>query len=337
MGQGAAIGLGSLFMQCNEACNKQSKTVRETILKVLKNEGHQGRNRGDTILRRQGALLGAGLMDAGGRNLLLQLRSPLHCMRREATLCCVLATQLWEWFPLFNLIAKSLAPSALLAVDTSLRMPSSFSLVCSTDPALFDYVPPLPADDDASKSQKSNVQFSFQQTKSSKITLSSSLRRLSTHGGHSSSSLHAKKSELTSSSSKAGNDNNTPAEAKKEEEKEKNMNDGSTTGTTGTTGTETKTETTTPAVPRPTEFEVKNASRVTPLQIPFLELTVQRFSPVLDMAWMKEQCSLPEVMVVRDRSRGMPCAYVGEESAVSTTCPQPFIYRIPEAPAEVKK
>ena len=87
MGQGAAIGLGSLFMQCNEACNKQSKTVRETILKVLKNEGHQGRNRGDTILRRQGALLGAGLLDAGGRNLLLQLRSPLHCMRREATLC----------------------------------------------------------------------------------------------------------------------------------------------------------------------------------------------------------------------------------------------------------
>ena len=334
MGQGAAIGLGSLFMQCNEACNKQSKTVRETILKVLKNEGHQGRNRGDTILRRQGALLGAGLMDAGGRNLLLQLRSPLHCMRREATLCCVLATQLWEWFPLFNLIAKSLAPSALLAVDTSLRMPSSFSLMCSTDPALFDYVPPLPADDDASKSQKSNVQFSFQQTKSSKITLSSSLRRLSTHGGHGSNSLHARKSELTSSSSKAGNDNNTSVETKKEEEeKEKTTNDVTTT----TAITETKMETTTPAVPRPTEFEVKNASRVTPLQIPFLELTAHRFSPVLDMAWMKEQCSLPEVMVVRDHSRGMPCAYVGEESTVSTTCPEPFIYHIPEAPAEVKK
>ena len=326
MGQGAAIGLGSLFMQCNEACNKQSKAIREKIMKVLQNEGHRGRNRGDTILRRQGALLGAGLMDAGGRNLLLQLRSPLHCMRREATLCCVLATQLWEWFPLFNLIVKSLAPSALLAVDASLRMPSAFSLKCSADPALFDYVPPLPADDDASKNQKSNVQFSFQQTKSSKGTLSSSLRRLSTHG---------KQGDLATSLSKADNDRNTSAEAKKEEAETKKPSDISTPEVDSQA--DAKTETTTPAVPRPTEFEVQNASRVTPLQIPFLELTVQRFSPVLDMAWMKEQCLLPEVMVVTDRSKGMPCVYVGEESTASTNCPKPFVYRIPEASAEVVK
>lgn len=128
MAQGAAIGLGALFMECNETSNKQVGEYRAKVMKTLKNEGFAGARREDTVLRRQGALLGSGLLDAGGRNLALQLRSPLHCMRREATVCCFVACQLWEWYPLFNLVVKALTPSALLAVDSSLQLPREFAV-----------------------------------------------------------------------------------------------------------------------------------------------------------------------------------------------------------------
>lgn len=319
---------------------------------ALKNEGHSGMNRSDTVLRRQGALLGAGLLDAGGRNLMLQLRSPLHCMRREATVCCVIATQMWEWYPLFHLIAKALTPSALFAVDLSLAPPASFSLCCKTDPALFDYVPPLRTEDDNPKNKKSSVQFSFQQTRSSKSMISKALRRrASTNTTSVQDGLSIPLAETTNEKEGGDEDegaNHTHLSGVKEEQKDMKME--------VEEEEKEKKETTTAKeemeiVPesRPTEFEVKNATRLTPLQLPFLELVnsvnsandngngygnTQRFVPVLEMKEMKKHTYLPAVMMLRDRFKGIPCVYVGEEEegkAASLKCPEPFIYHIPAA------
>ena len=307
---------------------------------TLKNEGHSGMNRSDTVLRRQGALLGAGLLDAGGRNLMLQLRSPLHCMRREATVCCVIATQMWEWYPLFHLIAKALTPSALFAVDMSLALPASFSLCCKTDPALFDYVPPLRTEDDNPKNKKSSVQFSFQQTRSSKLTISKALRRRAStnttgvQDGQSTPIAETTKED----DNEEGETNPSHPSVVKEEQDDVKME---------VVEEEKKKEMEIEGVPepRPTEFEVKNATRLTPLQLPFLELVnpvnnngsgggnTQRFVPVLEMKEMKKHAYLPAVMMLRDRFKGMPCVYVGEEEGktASLKCPEPFIYHIPKA------
>ena len=346
-------------MECNETANKQVTTYREKIMTTLKNEGHSGMNRSDTVLRRQGALLGAGLLDAGGRNLMLQLRSPLHCMRREATVCCVIATQMWEWYPLFHLIAKTLTPSALFAVDMSLALPASFSLCCKTDPALFDYVPPLRTEDDNPKNKKSSVQFSFQQTRSSKSTISKALlRRTSTNTANTANTTNTTNTtgvqdgqstivaettkEVTTEVEATKHDHHNHPSVEKEEQESMKME----------VVEEEEKEMELVPKPRPTEFEVKNATRLTPLQLPFLELinptdndnhngngngngngNSQRFVPVLEMKEMKKHAYLPAVMMLRDRFKGIPCVYVGKEEGTmaSLKCPEPFIYHIPKA------
>lgn len=41
----------------------QAGVFRDRVYELLKNEGHRGAHRADTVLRRQGALLGMSLMD----------------------------------------------------------------------------------------------------------------------------------------------------------------------------------------------------------------------------------------------------------------------------------
>ena len=305
MAQGAAIGLGALLMECNEASNKQVSEYREKVMKTLKNEGFAGSRRTDTVLRRQGALLGAGLLDAGGRNLILQLRSPQHTMRREATICCFLACQLWEWYPLFNLIMKSLTPSAFLAVDSTMKLPRDFSLHCKASPELFEYVPAIHKDEEDVKNKKSSVQFSFQQTRSTKATLTKSLRRMSTQSRSTEKDkgkTEEKVEEVVEMAEKE-----TVAEDVKESSK-----------------------------PKIREYEIPNGSRITPLQLPFLSLPSQRFSLVGSLVEVIKSGALPGILVLNDTTPNSPCAYLNltEEALSDQKCPEPFVYHIPEAPTE---
>ena len=317
MAQGAAIGLGALFMECNENSSKQASEYREKLLKTLKNEGFAGSRRTDTVLRRQGALLGAGLLDAGGRNLILQLRSPLHTMRREATICCFLACQLWEWYPLFNLIMKALTPSALLAVDTSMKLPRDFSLHCKASPDLFDYVPAIHKDEEDVKNKKSSVQFSFQQTRSTKATLTKSLRRMSTQS-RSTEKEKSEKEKVEEKSEKVEEKSEKEKVTEKPEEKDPIPED------------ITK--------PKVKEFEVTNGARITPLQLSFLTISPQRFSLVLDLSVVINSGVLPGVLVLNDTAPNTPCSYLDlkEEGGLQDQkCPEPFVYHIPEAPKEL--
>ena len=314
--QGAAIGLGALFMECNETSNKQVGEYRAKVMKTLKNEGFAGARREDTVLRRQGALLGSGLLDAGGRNLALQLRSPLHCMRREATVCCFVACQLWEWYPLFNLVVKALTPSALLAVDSSLQLPREFAVHCAAAPALFEYVPATHKEEDDGKSKKSSVHFSFQQTRSAKRTLSKVLRRASTQGADVKEDANGKEGANGKDGANGKEDtenadtkeSNTTEGEKKEDAKDANT---------------------------PTEFDVQNGTRVTALQLPFLSVKPQRFLPVLDIAHVAASGSLPGVIVLNDTDPATPALYMNLQTSdelPDQLCPKPFVYHIPQPP-----
>ena len=308
MAQGAAIGLGALFMECNEASNKQVGEYRAKVMKTLKNEGFAGARREDTVLRRQGALLGSGLLDAGGRNLALQLRSPLHCMRREATVCCFVACQLWEWYPLFNLVVKALTPSALLAVDSSLQLPRGFAVHCAAAPALFEYVPATHKEEEDGKSKKSSVHFSFQQTRSAKRTLSKVLRRASTQG--------------VEGEGVDGKDGVDTKDAKESADTKTNATEGEKKDGTKDTNA-------------PTEFDVQNGTRVTALQLPFLSVKPQRFLPVLDIAHVAASGSLPGVLVLNDTDPATPALYMNLQTSdelPDQLCPKPFVYHIPQPP-----
>ena len=128
-------------------------------MKVLRNEGFEGAKRADTVLKRQGALLGAGLLDAGGRNTVLQLMG-VGGLRREAAVSVFLGCQVWEWYPLVQIMVKALVPTMVIGVDSSLHMPKDFQLRCDQPESRFAYVEPVKKEE---KTEKTTVTFSFQE------------------------------------------------------------------------------------------------------------------------------------------------------------------------------
>ena len=91
----------------------------------------------------------------------IALRSGFQRLRVQALVAVFLATQFWEWYPLFHVVVKAFAPTALLAVDASLRLPREVRWVCEAAPSRFEYVAMLAKEEKTAK--KEEVTFSFQQ------------------------------------------------------------------------------------------------------------------------------------------------------------------------------
>ena len=91
----------------------------------------------------------------------IALRSGFQRLRVQALVAVFLTTQFWEWYPLFHVVVKAFEPTALLAVDASLRLPREVRWVCEAAPSRFEYVAMLAKEEKTAK--KEEVTFSFQQ------------------------------------------------------------------------------------------------------------------------------------------------------------------------------
>lgn len=279
-------------------------------MKVLRNEGFEGAKRADTVLKRQGALLGAGLLDAGGRNTVLQLMG-VGGLRREAAVSVFLGCQVWEWYPLVQIMVKALVPTMVIGVDTALHMPKDFQLRCDQPESRFAYVEPVKKEE---KTEKTTVTFSFQE-KPRRAALQSSLRRSSTRG-------------VAESESKT----DKPADNAENADMEKKAEASEVSGKEATETTEEKKTTGGEAVAKaeePKSFMVPNGNRVTLTQMPHMSLLEQRFMPVVGWERIRSLTSAPGVLVVKDTQEGA-CQYVdvddGERNVIE--CPKPFTYHI---------
>lgn len=281
-------------------------------MKVLRNEGFEGAKRADTVLKRQGALLGAGLLDAGGRNTVLQLMG-VGGLRREAAVSVFLGCQVWEWYPLVQIMVKALVPTMVIGVDSSLHMPKDFQLRCDQPESRFAYVEPVKKEE---KTEKTTVTFSFQE-KPRRAALQSSLRRSSTRG-------------VAESESKT----DKPADNAENADMSKKVESSEASGKETTETTEEKKTEEGEAVAKaeePKHFMVPNGNRVTLTQMPHMSLLEQRFKPVVGWERIRSLTSVSGVLVVRDTQEGA-CQYVdvddGERNVVE--CPKPFTYHIVE-------
>jgi hypothetical protein len=207
---------------------------------------------------------------------------------------------MWEWYPLFHLMVNTMTPAALFAVDSTAKLPSAFSVKCHCAPSLFEYVPPSHKDKDEGKNKESSVQFSFQQSKTTRNPMLL-LRRMSTKDGN----------------EEGGEVVTKESETVAEKEKEKMV--------------ETVEEKPDEKVEEEKEFVVINGTRVTPLQLKCVEIPEQRYKPVIPL---RETYGM-SVIVVRD-TQPANTKYInfknGEENKVK--CPEPFEYEIPDKPTE---
>ena len=65
----------------------------------------------------------AGLLDAGGRNVTVGLRSASGYFRRTSCVGVMLFVQYWYWYPLSYCLSLALQPSALIGLNADLKLP----------------------------------------------------------------------------------------------------------------------------------------------------------------------------------------------------------------------
>ena len=94
---------------------------------------------GRAVLRR--APLRAGLLDAGGRNVTVGLRSASGYFRRTSCVGMMLFLQYWYWYPLSYCLSLALQPSALIGLNADLKLPKMQVRLLPTASSIFNGFP----------------------------------------------------------------------------------------------------------------------------------------------------------------------------------------------------
>ncbi|KAF6257926.1 26S proteasome regulatory complex [Scenedesmus sp. NREL 46B-D3] len=130
--QGASIALALVLVQQPEAV---VEPFRKRLAKSISDKHEE-------VMARMGSVMAAGILDAGGRNATVALRSGSGYFRRTSVVGLAVFTGYWYWYPLSYFLSLGLAPTAVIGLDSQLRAPK-VELACNARPSLFAYPPPV--------------------------------------------------------------------------------------------------------------------------------------------------------------------------------------------------
>ncbi|KAK4537155.1 hypothetical protein CDCA_CDCA11G3180 [Cyanidium caldarium] len=114
--QGALIALAMVYQHHHEARSPAVAGLRKQMDAVA-------RDKHEDVLAKFGAALALGIIDAGGRNAEIALRSRLTgSLRPGAVVGMTLFTQYWYWFPMTHCLCLALRPAAAIAVNDQMQL-----------------------------------------------------------------------------------------------------------------------------------------------------------------------------------------------------------------------
>ncbi|KAJ6847996.1 26S proteasome non-ATPase regulatory subunit 1-like protein A-like [Iris pallida] len=132
--QGALIAMAMVMIQTNESCDSRVGTFRRQLEKIILDK-HE-----DTMSK-MGAILAAGILDAGGRNVTIRLLSKTKHDKITAVVGLAVFSQFWYWYPLTYFISLAFSPTALIGLNYDLKVPK-FEFLSNAKPSLFEYPHP---------------------------------------------------------------------------------------------------------------------------------------------------------------------------------------------------
>jgi len=132
--QGALIALAMILVQTNKQQEPQVEHLRKMIDEKIADK-HE-----DTMCK-FGAILAAGIIDAGGRNMTISLQTRSGEKNMNGLVGLALFTQYWYWYPLTYFLGLAFSPTAFIGLNKDLRMPV-YSFKSKAKPSLFAYPPP---------------------------------------------------------------------------------------------------------------------------------------------------------------------------------------------------
>lgn len=133
--QGAFLGMAMICIQHNEVSEPKVAVLRKAIDEAM--------NIKSDTMTKLGAILAAGIVDAGGRNLTISLLSPSGHKRMAAIVGLALYPQFWYWYPLIHLLSLAFTPTALIGLNSNLKIPKPFTVLSLAKPSLFAYPKPI--------------------------------------------------------------------------------------------------------------------------------------------------------------------------------------------------
>lgn len=130
--QAAMLGLAMVYMQQSEARVPKAKAFRERLARVIPDK-HQ------STMTKLGAILATGILDAGGRNVTLNMQSRAGFTKSSAVVGLALWVQYWYWYPLMHFLSLAFTPTFLIGLNKDLRLPKQFATRCAARPSAFAY------------------------------------------------------------------------------------------------------------------------------------------------------------------------------------------------------
>lgn len=133
--QGALIAIAMILIQHNKVMNPRVTGVRRIFEKIIEDK-HE-----DTMAK-FGAILGQGIIDAGGRNSTISLQSRSGFLNMSAIVGMAIFIQYWYWYPLTHFLSLSFTPTAIIGLNKDLKLPK-FTFISNVKPEVFAYQAPI--------------------------------------------------------------------------------------------------------------------------------------------------------------------------------------------------
>ncbi|KAJ3870230.1 D-isomer specific 2-hydroxyacid dehydrogenase [Lentinula novae-zelandiae] len=131
--QGAFIALGMILLEQSEASSPSLASTRSLYSRIVADKH-------EDPMAKLGAALGQGLIDAGGRNVTINLQSRAGSRNTNAIVGMVLFCQFWYWYPLAHCACLAFEPTGIIGLDGDLKVPK-FEFTSNAKPSLFAYPP----------------------------------------------------------------------------------------------------------------------------------------------------------------------------------------------------
>ncbi|KAK7059054.1 proteasome regulatory particle base subunit [Paramarasmius palmivorus] len=149
--QGAFIALGMILLQQSEASSPSLASTRALYTKIVSDKH-------EDPMARFGAALAQGLIDAGGRNVTINLQSRAGSNNTNAIVGMVMFCQFWYWYPLAHCACLAFEPTGIIGLNSDLkvglindhlmtraltneRQVPKFEVISNAKPSLFAYPP----------------------------------------------------------------------------------------------------------------------------------------------------------------------------------------------------
>jgi len=133
--QGAWIALSMVLVQISKKENPRAGTIRDEMLDIVEKKSQP-------LMAKFGAILGLGIIDAGGRNVTISLSSTVGHKNLSGIVGITVFLQYWYWYPFIHFISLAFTPTAIVAVNKNLQKPK-YNIKSNAPPSYFSYPPSI--------------------------------------------------------------------------------------------------------------------------------------------------------------------------------------------------